>query len=159
MNASARATGRTRDAETARELVSAIPDPEIPVLTLGDLGVIRDIDLDANGIKVGVTPTYSACPATEVIEAAVRDTLLRNGYANVEIERVMSPPWTTDWISAEGRRKLRDYGIAPPPEASTSKKAVLSGDLAVACPRCESTSTTRVSEYGSTPVQGVVQVR
>ena len=96
---------------------------------------------------VQLTPTYSGCPATEVIEQSVIDALADKGIDDVRIERVLSPPWTTDWISDEGREKLRDYGIAPP-EKGASKRALLRG--AIACPRCDSTNTAVVSEFGST---------
>ena len=145
-----RAEDRKPATAAIRALAEAVPDPEIPVLTLGDLGVIRHVERVAGGVCVGIAPTYSACPATEVIETSVRSVLERRGYRNVSIERVMSPPWTTDWISDEGREKLRRYGIAPPP-AAASKRALLGTSPAVACPRCNSRETTRVSEFGSTP--------
>jgi ring-1,2-phenylacetyl-CoA epoxidase subunit PaaD len=115
-----------------------VADPEIPVLSILDLGIVRDITVDA-GVIVALTPTYSGCPATEVIERSVVDALHRHGVDSVSIERVLSPPWTTDWITDVGRDKLRRYGIAPP-----------TGQGPVACPRCGSLSTARVSEFGST---------
>lgn len=139
------------DEAAVRSLVGSIPDPEIPVLTLADLGVVRHVAVDGDGVTVGIAPTYTACPATEVIEASVRSVLEEQGWSRITVERVMSPPWTTDWIGADGRRKLKRYGIAPPPAAGRSKRALLSGDHPVACPRCNSAATTRVSEYGSTP--------
>ena len=93
--------------------LSEVADPEIPVLTITDLGIVRDVDC-SDGVTVALTPTYSGCPATEAIEASVVAALEERGVANVTIKRVLSPPWTTDWISEEGRRKLRVYGIAPP---------------------------------------------
>ena len=118
--------------------LAEVPDPEIPVLSILDLGIVRDVVVDA-GVTVMVTPTYSGCPATEVIEASVLAALQDRGLDNVAIQRVLSPPWTTDWITAEGREKLRRYGIAPP---TTQKE--------IACPRCNSLDTERVSEFGST---------
>lgn len=128
--------------------LSEVPDPEIPVLTITDLGIVRDIAVH-DGVTVSLTPTYTGCPATEVIEKSVIDALHDHGVKRVSIDRVLSPPWTTDWISAEGREKLREYGIAPP-EKSTSKRALLHGDKTVHCPRCASADTQLVSEFGST---------
>ncbi len=118
--------------------LSALPDPEIPVLSIVDLGIVRGISVN-DRVVVTLTPTYSGCPATEVIEASVRRALIEHGCEDVDIRRSLSPPWTTDWISAEGRRKLREYGIAPP-----------QGKSRIECPRCESRNTEQVSEFGST---------
>lgn len=130
-------TGYTR--EQILRWLAEIPDPEIPVLTITDLGIVRDVVCD-DGVTVSLTPTYSGCPATEVIEASVAAALEDRGVMNVEVRRVLSPPWTTDWISEEGRRKLRVYGIAPPERR----------DRPIACPRCESDNTEIISEFGST---------
>ena len=119
------------------EWLSHVPDPEIPVLSIMDLGIVRDVVVDGT-VVVALTPTYTGCPATEVIEQSVIDALHDQGIADVRIERVLSPPWTTDWISAAGREKLREYGIAPP-VAGASKREMLQGDRAIACPRCRST--------------------
>ncbi len=129
--------------------LSEVPDPEIPVLSITDLGVIREVEVD-NGITVHIAPTYSGCPATEVIEQSVVEKLQEHGAEDIRIERTLSPPWTTDWISDEGRRKLREYGIAPPEEGA-GKRALLDAGRRIACPRCESTETQVVSEFGSTP--------
>ena len=128
--------------------LSEVPDPEIPVLTITDLGIVRGVAVD-DEVVVALTPTYTGCPATEVIEQSVIDALHRQGIENVSIDRVLSPPWTTDWISDEGRDKLREYGIAPP-EPGASKRALLHGNRAIACPRCQSLETEIVSEFGST---------
>ena len=128
--------------------LSEVADPEIPVLTIADLGILRDVRI-GDEVVVDLTPTYSGCPATEVIEQSVVDALDHQGIENVRINRVLSPPWTTDWISAEGRAKLRAYGIAPPAEGG-SKRELLHGTRTIACPRCESTDTAVVSEFGST---------
>ena len=130
------------------EWLSHVPDPEIPVLTIMDLGIVRDVVVDGR-VVVALTPTYTGCPATEVIEQSVIDALHDQGVADVSIERVLSPPWTTDWISEAGREKLREYGIAPP-LAGASKREMLHGDRTIACPRCRSTETSLVSEFGST---------
>ena len=134
--------------EQVLEWLSQVPDPEIPVLTITDLGIVRDVSVNGD-VVVALTPTYTGCPATEVIEQSVVSALKEHGVAEVRIDRVLSPPWTTDWISAEGRNKLREYGIAPP-ESGGSKRELLSGERAIACPRCSSTQTSLVSEFGST---------
>ena len=125
-----------------------VPDPEIPVLTIMDLGIVRDVEC-GSGVVVSLAPTYSGCPATEVIESSVIAALQNRGIANVIVKRVLSPPWTTDWISDIGREKLREYGIAPP-ERGGSKRALLQGKRHIPCPRCTSENTELVSEFGST---------
>ena len=139
---------RVASREQVLEWLSEVPDPEIPVLTITDLGIVRDVTVN-DEVVIALTPTYTGCPATEVIEQSVIDTLHLRGIENVSIDRVLSPPWTTDWISAEGRDKLREYGIAPP-EQGASKRALLHGDRSIACPRCQSLETEIVSEFGST---------
>ena len=134
--------------EQVLDWLSEVADPEIPVLTITDLGIVRGVRVD-EGVTVELTPTYSGCPATEVIEQSVVDALGRQGVEGVRIERVLSPPWTTDWISDEGRAKLKAYGIAPPAEGG-SKRELLQGRRQIACPRCESVDTALVSEFGST---------
>lgn len=111
-------------------------DPEIPVVSVMDLGIVRDVQPD----RVTITPTYSGCPATDVIERTIREALDSNGYRNVAIETVLTPPWSTDWISEAGKEKLRAYGIAPPELAK-----------AATCPQCGSINTEEVSRFGSTP--------
>lgn len=115
-----------------------VPDPEIPVLTIVDLGIVRDVTV-GDTVSVDIAPTYSGCPATEVIETSVRSALVENGVENPVVRRVLSPPWTTDWITEEGRRKLHEYGIAPPQKSTH-----------IACPQCDSLNTEKVSEFGST---------
>jgi ring-1,2-phenylacetyl-CoA epoxidase subunit PaaD len=131
--------GKEFEREQVFKWLSEVADPEIPVLSITDLGIVRDVDC-SDGVTVSLTPTYSGCPATEVIEASVVAALQERGVDDVSIRRVLSPPWTTDWISPEGREKLRVYGIAPPERRNRS----------IACPRCASEQTERVSEFGST---------
>lgn len=119
-----------------RAVLETVMDPEIPVVSVIDLGIVRAIAAD----KVTITPTYSGCPATDVIERTVREALDSNGYRDVAIETVLTPPWTTDWISERGKDRLREYGIAPP---ELTKSAT--------CPQCGSTDTEEVSRFGSTP--------
>lgn len=125
--------------EQILEWLSEVADPEIPVLTITDLGIVREVDV-SDGVTVSLSPTYSGCPATEVIERSVVTALEEHGVRDVRIRRVLSPPWTTDWITEEGRNKLRVYGIAPPRRR----------DRPVVCPRCASAETEIVSEFGST---------
>ena len=117
-------------------VLEGVPDPEIPVVSVVDLGIVRAV----SGDKVTITPTYSGCPATDVIERDIRDALDAAGYRNVAIETVLAPPWSTDWISDKGREALRRYGIAPPELAK-----------AATCPQCGSTDTEEISRFGSTP--------
>ncbi|HNP63927.1 MAG TPA: phenylacetate-CoA oxygenase subunit PaaJ [Woeseiaceae bacterium] len=124
--------------EQILEWLAKVPDPEIPVLSVLDLGIVRDVEID-DTITVSLAPTYSGCPATEVIESSVLRELQQHGLDDVAIKRVLSPPWTTDWISEAGREKMRRYGIAPP-----------AMNKLIACPQCDSTKTERVSEFGST---------
>ena len=131
--------------------LAEIPDPEIPILTLTDLGIIRFVREAGDSVTVGVAPTYSGCPATEVIHTSIVALMRRHGVKVPRIERVLSPPWTTDWISDTGRKKLLAYGIAPPAESVGSKRAVLGQAPTIACPRCTGTNTQKVSEFGSTP--------
>jgi ring-1,2-phenylacetyl-CoA epoxidase subunit PaaD len=124
-------------------------DPEVPAVTVAELGILRAVDIDDQGRAVAqVTPTYSGCPAVLAIELAIEAALRQAGFDPV-IERVLAPAWTTDWITEAGREKLRAYGIAPPVVGSSSKRALF-GEITVACPRCASTQTSKLSEFGST---------
>jgi ring-1,2-phenylacetyl-CoA epoxidase subunit PaaD len=125
-----------------------VPDPEIPAVSVVDLGMVRKVTILDSGVEVCVSPTYSGCPATEVIEDSIRSRLHGEGITNATIKRVLSPPWTTDWITEAGRRKLLEYGIVPP--AGRAGKRELLGKGAVHCPRCGTNQTTVVSEFGST---------
>ena len=139
-------------------LLSEIPDPEIPVITIVELGVIRDIQIvDDTTIELKITPTYSGCPAMKQIEDDVRKKLTEHGFASITINTVFSPPWTTDWITPEAKEKLRKYGIAPP-ETTTEDKSWLTGKTkSIACPRCKSTNTKLVSQFGSTACKALYQ--
>jgi ring-1,2-phenylacetyl-CoA epoxidase subunit PaaD len=145
----------TGQAETARweadeagiwEVLAQVPDPEIPVVSLVDLGIVREVSAD----RVVLTPTYTGCPATFVIETMVRSALDEAGFGTVRIETTLSPPWTTDWISDAGRTKLHAYGIAPPLSA---------GSREVGCPQCGSADTEEVSRFGSTPCKALWRCR
>jgi ring-1,2-phenylacetyl-CoA epoxidase subunit PaaD len=144
----------------AHAVLAALPDPEIPVLSLVDLGIVRSVEFDADGaLCVGLAPTYSGCPATSMIRADTAAALGEAGFARVRIVDVLSPPWTSDWISADGRRKLEAYGIAPPPVAVASVRAVVTADAAPTCPRCGATDTELLSEFGSTPCKALHRCR
>jgi ring-1,2-phenylacetyl-CoA epoxidase subunit PaaD len=137
------------------EVLEAVPDPEIPVLTVVDLGIVRHVRWlkgsdGRDELHVGITPTYSGCPATEVIRGMIAAALECKGYAGVVIEEVLSPPWTSDWLTEAGRRKLQVFGIAPPEHGVSSPRHLFRTSV-VACPRCGSHSTEKVSEFGSTP--------
>jgi ring-1,2-phenylacetyl-CoA epoxidase subunit PaaD len=137
--------------DEARNLLDTVFDPEIPVLTIADLGIIRDVKLaDDGSLEVVITPTYSGCPAMAMIEVNIRSVLQEGGFDRVKVTTVLSPPWTTDWLSAGGRIKLQAYGIAAP-ETPTMDKSALSGERkALHCPRCQSTNTQMISQFGST---------
>ncbi|HRH61510.1 MAG TPA: phenylacetate-CoA oxygenase subunit PaaJ [Chitinophagaceae bacterium] len=137
------------------KLLEEVYDPEVPVLTVLDLGIIRNVEVQQTNeeekIIVTITPTYSGCPAMDVISMNIRMALLQNGYKNFEIKNVLSPAWTTDWMSEAGKQKLKSYGIAPPSE----KKVVCIPDAfaeeeAVQCPQCNSYNTVMISKFGST---------
>lgn len=132
-------------------LLSEIPDPEIPVISITDLGIIRNINSVDDKLIISITPTYSGCPAMKQIEDDIKIKLKENGFTNVEIKMVYAPAWTTDWINDEAKEKLRKYGIAPP-EHSTIDKRVLMGleERVVKCPKCGSNNTTMISQFGST---------
>ena len=132
----------------AWDAASAVVDPEIPVLTIADLGVLRDIAVSDGHVEVSITPTYSGCPAMNMIALEIELALEREGIRRPKIHTVLSPAWTTDWMSDDGRRKLREYGIAPP--IAGSGRRALFGEQWVACPQCGSGDTEVLSEFGST---------
>jgi ring-1,2-phenylacetyl-CoA epoxidase subunit PaaD len=136
--------------EDVWQVLHDVKDPEIPVLSVVNLGIVRAVELKGDDLEVVITPTYSGCPAMNMIEADVRETLKRCGFPDAKVTTVLSPAWTTDWITEEGRDKLRAYGIAPPEQASGSKLALFGVQPDIACPRCSSTATEMVSEFGST---------
>ena len=127
---------------------ATVVDPEIPVLTIADLGVLRDVAIRDGQVEVAITPTYSGCPAMNMIALEIELALERAGIGRPTVRTVLSPAWTTDWMSEDGRNKLREYGIAPP-QASNSRRALF-GEQQVACPQCGSDNTELLSEFGST---------
>ncbi len=133
--------------QRAWEVLDTVPDPEVPVLSLRDLGIVRDVREAEGGVEVVLTPTYSGCPATEVIADSVRQAMQAAGFAPVTVRHQLAPAWTTDWISEDGRRKLREYGIAPPGSAAN---AISIRGRHIECPRCGSRETERLSAFGAT---------
>lgn len=123
------------------EWLDEVPDPEIPVISLVDLGIIRDVAWTEDTLTVTVTPTYSGCPATTIINLDIEAALRGHGIEKLELKRQLAPPWTTDWISDKGRTRLEEYGIAPPQPAGGPDH----------CPRCKSQNVERLSQFGSTP--------
>jgi ring-1,2-phenylacetyl-CoA epoxidase subunit PaaD len=144
---------------TADEVIEAlheVKDPEVPVIDVVELGIVRSAVVEGNKVTVSVTPTYSGCPATQVIEEEIAAALKRHGFDEVVVKMVFSPAWTTDWIAPEAREKLRVYGIAPPGPAAEVELVTLGGPTrAVACPYCGSSNTTRESAFGSTACKSI----
>jgi len=153
MSAGAQHDVKAADAgdRAAWRVLEDVVDPEIPVLSIVELGIVRYARSTPDGrLHVGLTPTYSGCPATDVIRRSVREALDAAGYRDAVLEEVLSPPWTSEWLTESGRRKLEAFGIAPPAKAVANPRHLL-GAPAVRCPRCGSSETERVSEFGSTP--------
>ena len=137
------------DIDRIRAVLARVPDPEIPAVSVVDLGIVREVADD----HVTITPTYTGCPATIAIEQSIREALDANGFAGVAIETTLSLPWSTDWISDKGREDLRAYGIAPPPKGAGS--ASLKNQMAAECPQCGSSNTEELSRFGSTPCKAL----
>jgi len=144
-------TTQVASVEQVWDWLGQVPDPEIPVISLVDLGIVRDVAWHGDLLVVTVTPTYSGCPATSVIAFEIEAALRRRGVAKLKLRRQLSPAWTTAWISARGREALRAYGIAPPVEGTAACGAGAPVEPVVACPRCGSEGTALVSRFGSTP--------
>ncbi len=141
------------------QALAEVEDPEIPYVTIVDLGIVRAVtDDEAGNPVVRITPTYTGCPATRLIELEIRAALDRVGFPHARIETVLSPPWTTDWITEEGRRKLKEAGIAPP-VAGSGRAALFGGGPEVTCPRCGSTDTERLAEFGATACKALYRCR
>lgn len=146
------------DLARAWTVLGEVPDPEVPAVSVVDLGIVREVDWQDGHLHVVVTPTYSGCPATETIEQDIEQALIASGFSAPRLERRLNPAWTTDWISAEGRERLRAYGIAPP-LGSTSKRSLLGTDETICCPQCNSRDTERISEFGSTACKALYRCR
>ena len=137
-------------AERLRDVLADVPDPEIPVLTIDDLGILRAVEEHAGRLRVTLTPTYSGCPAIDPIRDAVARRAADAGFGDVDVVLQLKPAWTTRWMSEDGRRKLRDYGIAPPSDRAIGCPLAR---VTVACPRCGSQATRLVTRFGATPCQ------
>ncbi len=143
-----------------RAALAEVTDPEIPVLTIEDLGVLRDVAVEDGRVVVTITPTYSGCPAMDEIRADIRTALARHGVDDVEVRTVLSPAWTTDWMSDDGRRKLAQYGIAPPTRSADGPVLVPLGRRpAVACPQCGSDDTEELTRFASTSCKSMWRCR
>ncbi|MBK7307013.1 MAG: phenylacetate-CoA oxygenase subunit PaaJ [Chitinophagaceae bacterium] len=137
--------------QTIWKILEQVPDPEVPVLTIADLGIIRDVKLNGDEVEVVITPTYTGCPAMDMIAMNIRMALIENGYSKIKITSVLSPAWTTDWMSEAGKIKLKEYGIAAP-----DKRFTIPAD-GIECPLCNSTNTRLISEFGSTACKALYQ--
>ncbi len=148
---------RADAAERARRVAATVVDPEVPVLTIEDLGVLRDVTVDAGRVTVTITPTYSGCPAVDTIRDDLLLALTDAGFDDVAVRLTLAPAWTTDWMSESGKEKLRAYGIAPP----TGRAAVgpIRVSLAVKCPRCGSLDTRELARFGSTSCKALYECR
>ncbi|MDX1683972.1 MAG: 1,2-phenylacetyl-CoA epoxidase subunit PaaD [Saprospiraceae bacterium] len=139
-------------------ILKTVPDPEIPNLSVVDLGIIRDIEENDDGLIVTITPTYSGCPAMDMIEVNIKAVLEDSGYKDVKVNTVLSPAWSTDWISDEGLKKLKESGITPP--QGKADKRILQGDFdGIPCPLCESTNTEMISQFGSTACKALFRCK
>lgn len=136
---------------TAWDVAADVVDPEIPVLTIEDLGILRRVEVDGHRVEVDITPTYSGCPAVETIRSDIETALRVAGYTEVEVQRVLTPAWSTDWMSDDGRRKLAEYGIAPPqPRSDDGTDGPVAINISLRCPQCGSPNTSELSRFGST---------
>ncbi len=142
-------SGERLSEEQIWQLLEEVKDPEVPVVSVVELGIVRKVSWEGQQLIVEVTPTYSGCPATDLIEELIAEGLMQGGIRDPQIKRVLAPAWTTDWITSAGRKKLREYGIAPP-QGSSSKMSLLGHEQQIICPHCASSNTEQVSEFGST---------
>lgn len=141
------------------DILKTVQDPEIPVISVVDLGIVRDVRIEDDKYTVEITPTYSGCPATQVIEDSIRQALMGAGLEAFQIVTTLSPPWSTGMISEDGKQKLRDYGIAPPADEESDKRALMGEDRQISCPKCASKNTKMVSQFGSTPCKAHFQCK
>ena len=140
-------------------ILETVKDPEIPVLTIVDLGIVRDVRHDDGELIITITPTYSGCPAMHMIEEEIRMAVEAGGVSNFKIETTLSPAWTTDWMSESGKQKLEAYGIAPPAGASSDKSVLFGQAKQVRCPQCKSMNTELINEFGSTACKALYRCK
>jgi ring-1,2-phenylacetyl-CoA epoxidase subunit PaaD len=137
--------------QSAWDIAATVCDPEIPVLTIADLGILRDVQVTEDDVRITITPTYSGCPAMDAIRDDLQKAFKQEGYSNVHVDLVLAPAWTTDWMTDEGKAKLREYGIAPPSgKAGLGHNGPVRLSLAVKCPQCQSLNTRELTRFGST---------
>jgi ring-1,2-phenylacetyl-CoA epoxidase subunit PaaD len=149
-------TVHAHTADDVWKILTGIPDPELPVLDIVELGIVRGVEIDGSGVRVAITPTFTACPAMRAIERDIAVALRAARFDPVAVHTVLAPPWTTDWMTDQARAKLKAYGIAPPGRARGDESAPWStGTRVVACPRCDAVDTQRISEFGSTPCKAL----
>ncbi len=140
-------------------VLEKVADPEVPVLSILDLGIVRDVNFEDDQLEITITPTYTGCPAMNVIATQIRMELMAAGYPKISIKEVLSPAWTTAWMSEAGKQKLKAYGIAPPQEDSSDKTALFSTPKSIICPQCDSTDTEMVSQFGSTACKSLYKCK
>jgi len=146
------------DKQTIYSYLEEINDPEVPVLSIIDLGIVRDVKMNDEELEVIITPTYTGCPAMDMITTTIKIQLATLGFKKIKITQVLSPAWTTEWMSEEGKRKLREYGIAPPnPKQQVCDQKLFAEAEGVQCPHCNSYHTHRISEFGSTACKALYQ--
>jgi ring-1,2-phenylacetyl-CoA epoxidase subunit PaaD len=151
-------TEYTIDKKTIYAYLGEINDPEVPVLSIIDLGIVREVKMNDDEIEVIITPTYSGCPAMDLISATIKIQLATLGFKKVKVTQILSPAWTTEWMSEEGKSKLKAYGIAPPnPKQQVCDQKLFAEAEGVQCPHCNSYHTHRISEFGSTACKALYQ--
>ena len=146
------------DKQTIYSYLEEINDPEVPVLSIMDLGIVRDVKMNDEELEVIITPTYTGCPAMDMITATIKIQLATLGFKKIKVTQALSPVWTTEWMSEEGKRKLKEYGIAPPnPKQQVCDQKLFGAAEAIQCPQCNSYHTHRISEFGSTACKALYQ--
>ncbi len=143
--------------EKIYSLLATVSDPEVPVLTILDLGIVREVKQEKEAIEISITPTYSGCPAMNTIAEDIRAAFAKEGITQISVKMVLSPAWTTDWLSEEGKKKLSAYGIAPPLDEEADTAALWKGAKVIPCPQCHSTNTKMISLFGSTACKSLHQ--
>jgi len=147
------------DKQKIYDILESVKDPEIPVLSIADLGILRNVEISDQGkLVITITPTYSGCPAMDTIEEDILTILDSEGY-QAEVKTSISPAWTTDWLSEKGRRNLEEYGIAPPSESTTDKSFLTGAHKEIRCPQCKSNNTKMISHFGSTPCKALYKCK
>jgi ring-1,2-phenylacetyl-CoA epoxidase subunit PaaD len=152
-------TGTARTRDEAWAVAATVTDPEVPVLTIEDLGVLRGVEVDDDRVQVTITPTYSGCPALETMRDDLILALTAAGFADVDVRTTLAPAWTTDWMTDAGKRKLTEYGIAPPNGRAAVRRGPIRVRLGVKCPRCGSLDTREVARFGSTSCKALYECR